>query len=147
MNDLQFYFVIVYILFNCACLFIFFKQFKKKNYFGLSGIFNLIGIFVWGDAVLIAPFWILASIFCLYVKSFELFLVFLSVFWLIRSFGEVIYWINQQFSTVKRDKPKDLWPYKFFENDSVYFIYQLYWQIILILSVIAVVYSFHLWLY
>ena len=60
------------------------------------------------------------------------FLVTQSIFWIIRSAGEVLYWFLQQFASVKRDAPHTLWGQKLFPGESVWFAYQLVWQVILV---------------
>lgn len=97
---------------------------------------NLIGGFVWGDAVVFGLFWLVAVALILLFGNWRIFLITFLSFWLIRSLGETIYWFNQQFSTTIRTKPQEIWFYRYFKNDAVYFIYQIFWQT---LSVIALV--------
>lgn len=124
-----------------------FIESKKGNAYGRAGIFNLLGAFVWGDAFIFGIFWTLVSLFVLYVSDFILFMLIVGVFWMVRSAGEMIYWFNQQFSKVQRCKPQDLWFYPFFKNDSVFFIYQIYWQCILVLSIILSLSFAKMWLF
>ena len=118
----------------------------RKNAYGSSTVFNLLGAFVWADAVVFGIFWVVVVSFCLYLNDWLLFLLVYSVFWMVRSVGEVIYWFNQQHSTVIRKKPEDLWFFKYFHNDSVWFVYQIYWQCFLVITIILSVYLFNLWL-
>jgi hypothetical protein len=124
----------------------FYESNKKKNAYGLTILLFPFGIFVWGDAVIFGLFWTLSSIATLLLKDWILFLLFISVFWLVRSAGETIYWFNQQFSPIKRNPPETLPLYKFFHNDSIWFIYQISMQCICVISIIFSIYFAHLWL-
>lgn len=119
---------------------------KKNNVFGLANIYNLIGAFVWGDAVVFGLFWALVCLSVLILNDWILFLLFVSVFWLIRSFGETTYWFNQQFSNLKRNPPENFWFFKIFKNDSVWFINQIFWQCIAVVTVITTIYLTKIWL-
>ncbi len=105
-----------------------------------------IGAFVWADAVVLGLFWSLSTLLILIFQDWLLFWLIVSVFWMVRSFGEIIYWLNQQFSSKNRNPPQKFWLYKFFPNDSVWFVIQVYWQCILVVSLIASVYFFSTWL-
>ena len=109
-------------------------------------IFNLIGAFVWGDTVIFGIFWSIISILSLFLQDIDLFFLVVSIFWAVRSFGEILYWMNQQFSKVVRMKPEKLWFYKYFKNDSVWFIYQIYWQCVLVISIVATIFFANRWL-
>lgn len=119
---------------------------KKKNAYGKTASLFWLGIFVWGDAVIFGLFWFLSSLFSLLTNDWLLFLLVISVFWLVRSLGETIYWFNQQFSQINRNPPERLLGYKFFKNDSIWFGYQITWQCITIMSVITTLYLANLWL-
>ncbi|OGM09470.1 hypothetical protein A2159_00875 [Candidatus Woesebacteria bacterium RBG_13_34_9] len=119
---------------------------NKRNVYGLTPYLLPWGIFVWGDAVIFGFFWFLISISCLILNNWILFLLIISVFWVVRSYGETIYWFNQQFSKINRNPPKILLFYKYFHNDSVWFIYQIIWQCVTAVSIITAIYLSHLWL-
>lgn len=118
----------------------------KKNVYGLAEHFGFLGIFVWGDAVVIGPFWMLICAVVLFVQDWYLFLVIFSIFWVVRSAGEVIYWICEQFAGTHRNPPQTLRFYKFIKSDAIWFIYQLFWQCILVISIIASIFFSRLWL-
>jgi len=147
MLDYQSKALLIFAFSNC---YLFFKAAVKINNKGL-GEYTLslvpIGIFVWADALLIAPFWILASIVSLLAKDWILFLLFFSVFWNVRSAGEAIYYFNQQFSQITRIPAKELPGYSLIKNDyTTWFLYQVLAQLVLVFSIISSVYLFHLWL-
>lgn len=147
LSTLQQVFLFVFAFIN---LLLFFKSLHevkdKKNAFGLTMPLFVIGAFVWGDAVIFSLFWILVAAVTLIVSNWYLFLLFLAVFWLVRSLGETIYWFLQQFSTLNRNPPENLPGYRFFHNDSIWFIYQIIWQCVSVISLIASIYLAHLWL-
>jgi len=147
MNIWQQTFILLYALFN---LLIFIKGYYeskyKKNAYGFTRPLLFIGAFVWGDAVVFGPFWVLSSAVVLLLKDWYLFLFIVSVFWVIRSLGETIYWFNQQFSTVNRNPIKNLPWNSIFHNDSVWFIHQIIWQCVTVISTIFSIYFASLWL-
>ncbi|HLE49327.1 MAG TPA: hypothetical protein VI819_04850 [Patescibacteria group bacterium] len=98
-----------------------------------------LGIFVWGDALLITPFWIFVTFWFLITKNvFVVKIAFIS-FWLIRSLGEAIYWINEQFATNKKNKPEKFIHFRLLKNDSVYFVNQVFWQVITAVALTALI--------
>jgi len=117
---------------------------KKNNPYKETPFLFLMGIFVWGDALILAPFWFILSLVTLFLKNGRFFLIGTSVFWLVRSIGETIYWINQQFSPLKRNPPEKMRGYKIIKNDSIWFIYQIFWQTISIAAIIALIYLIRL---
>ena len=117
----------------------------KKNAFGLTKLLFIFGIFAWGDAVIFAPFWIIVSLITLLLQDWYLFLLIISVFWLVRSLGEMIYWFNQQFSTITRNPPNKLPFYSLFKNDSIWYVHQIFWQCVLVVSIILTIYRSKLW--
>jgi len=120
---------------------------KRKNAFKLVPyVLMIFGIFVWGDAVIISLFLALASIFSLLIGDWILFLLIISVFWLVRSLGETIYFFNQQFSTINRQPPKTLPGFRFYQNHSIWFAYQIFHQCIIVTTLITTIYLTHLWL-
>ncbi len=119
---------------------------KKKNAYGLTPYLFPAGIFVWGDILIIGPFWIVVSLISFAGNSWNLFCLFFSVFWAVRSFGETNYWLNQQFSPLKRNPPEKLFGYRFFPDDSIWFVYQIVHQCITVFAVIASIYFAYQWL-
>ena len=140
-------FIFIYAFFN---LLVFLKGFYetkyKKNAYGLTRPLLFVGIFVWGDAVIFGLFWLLSSIVTLLLKDWYLFLLIISVFWVVRSLGETIYWFNQQFSSLNRNPVKNLPWNSIFHNDSVWFIHQIIWQCVTVISVIFSIYFAASWL-
>lgn len=121
---------------------------NNKNAFGLTNYLNFLGIICWGDAVVFGIFWTVTSIVSLSLSDFYLFCLVISVFWVVRSLGETIYWFNQQFSTIDRNPLENLNKYyvKVFHNDSVWFAYQIIWQCVTVVSIISAIYFTKLWI-
>jgi len=113
----------------------------KKNSLGGNFIFNLIGAFVWADNVVFGTFWFLGSLVILYFNNWNLFLFAQSLFWLVRSVGETIYWFNQQFSTINRNPAKNYWITKIFHDEyTVWFVHQIMWQCLTVVFIILSLY-------
>ena len=116
------------------------KNCAKKNPYGLTKPYNLIGSFVWVDAVVFGLFWTIVSLISAVLSNWLLFLITVSVFWLIRSIGEAIYWFNQQFSTRDRNPYHTLWASKIFPGDSVWVAMQIFWQCVTVVTSISSLY-------
>ncbi|NMC36333.1 hypothetical protein GYA49_04785 [Candidatus Beckwithbacteria bacterium] len=140
-------FIIAYSLFALSGFCLGLRQSSKKhNAFGNHPIFNLIGAFVWGDCVVFGLFWFLVGIVVLLLQNWWLFWLAQSAFWFVRSFGETIYWLNQQYSQRMRNPPQKFWLFKIFKNESVWFINQIAWQCLAVVSLILTIYFTNLWL-
>jgi hypothetical protein len=111
------------------------QNIQGKVYKGFLPL-NLIGAFVWGDAIVFGLFWLVATLLVLAYGTWPIFLLIFLCFWLVRSVGETIYWFNQQFSTIHRNPPHKLWFYFLFKNDSVWFIYQIFWQCVSVTTLV-----------
>lgn len=124
----------------------FYQCHKKKNAYGYTPFLYPLGMYVWGDAAIFGIFWAGAALISLLLSDWILFLLIVSLFWLVRSVGETIYWFNQQFSTITRMKPERHLTHKIFHNDSVWFIFQIMNQCLTVITIITSVYLFHIWL-
>jgi hypothetical protein len=140
-------FILIYALFAALIgLRGFFESTKKGNTFKLTPYLSWMGIFVWGDAFVIGFFWFFVAVLSYLLNDYLLFVLSISIFWIVRSMGKTIYWINEQFANTHRNKPENLMGYKFFKNDSIWFIYQIFWQCIAVLSIIVSIYLSAMWL-
>lgn len=146
MTDPQRLFIIIYMLFAAYGAVRGILESKKQNAMGETPIFWTLGGFVWADMVVFGVFWVLLGIVALFLNDWILFLLTISLFWLVRSIGEAIYWFLQQFSTIKRNPPERLLFYKLFKNDSVWFVYQIFWQCMTVLFILCSLYIGKLWL-
>ena len=105
-----------------------------------------LGIFVWGDAMVIGTFWFLVTIATWWLQDWLLFLLVISIFWLVRSVGETFYWFLEQFSTITRNEPKNLWGYRWIKGDALWFLYQIFWQCVTVVTSITSLHLAKLWL-
>lgn len=128
------------LLFNVLIVVLAVSNVRNGNVFKETPFLSWLGIFVWGDALVISPFWIISSLISYFTESMSLFLFINSLFWVIRSLGEIWYWLNQQFSSKLRNPPDKLLLHSLLKNDSVWFVYQVFWQCIFVFSVVSSVY-------
>lgn len=138
--------ILLYGLFSLLGFLKGFWETKKKNVYGGAGIFYLNGAFVWGDALVFGFFWFLLTLVILFLNDWLLFLLILAIFWFLRSLGEVIYWLNQQFSKINRNPPEKFWLSKIFPYESVHFAYQIYWQCFAVVMLVLTIYFAKQWL-
>lgn len=109
----------------------------KQNFFGLCHFLNPLGAFVWTDGIILGLFWVGLSLMLLFLNNPMYSLLTYSLFWTVRSSGEIIYWLLEQFATTKRNPPATLLPYLLFPNESVWIVMQLGWQCTLLLSLLV----------
>lgn len=139
-------FLVFFLIFNLFLgIYGFWQTYKKKNAFGEVQTGPL-GIYVWGDAVVFGIFWAGAAFASLIMQDWILFWLIFSVFWLVRSIGETIYWLNEQHASKKRVDIEKKLLYKYFHNDSVLFVYQITHQCITVITIITSLYLGKLWL-
>lgn len=125
----------------------YYQSTQKKNSFGETKWLFPLGIFVWGDAVTIGPFWIVVAVLSGFINNPHFTYSLISFFWFVRALGEVQYWIAEQFASKHRNKPKDLLGHQFFSGDAIWFGYQTFWQMVMIFSGIATAAFVKLWLF
>lgn len=122
------------------------ESYKGKNTHGPTGIYALTGAFVWADAVVFGLFWAITSFVSMFLRDWTLFLLFQSIFWTVRAWGESVYWFNQQFSKKTKVRPKDMrLTFKFFRNESVWFVRQIQWQCVMVVGIICTIYLAKVW--
>jgi hypothetical protein len=119
---------------------------RHQNSFTLTRWLYPWGIFVWGDALILGMMWAVLSLGSLILHDAWLFISGACLFWLVRSLGETVYWLNQQFSSLKRNNPQDLWGHQLWQGDGVWFGYQLFWQVMTVIFSLASIYSVAQWL-
>lgn len=105
-----------------------------------------LGSFVWADHVIFGPFWTIVSFMTYFLGDWKLFLLIFSCFWLIRSSGETIYWFFQQFHPRVGNEPDKFWINKHVPGEAVWFIHQIFWQCITVLSLICTIFFTFLWI-
>lgn len=121
-------------------------QSKKGNSFAITYYLFPLGIFVWGDGIVFGPLWTLAGVFFGLISDLIGLFLFISIFWIVRSAGETIYWLNEQFVKDHRNDYKKMLGHALVKNESVYFLHQITFQSILVISIMSTIYFAHLWL-
>ena len=71
------------------------KKAKNDAFYQDSWIVSLFGIYVWGDGLVLAPFWMLSGMVFFFLSMGQI-IQYLLVFYALRSFYEVLYWIVHQ---------------------------------------------------
>ena len=84
-------------------------------------LLRLLTIYVKGDMIILIPFIMLIAIIGLW--SIKFMCLMYALFYTVRSFGEMQYWLFQQFGA-KNYRPHDL-GFKKAGNDAIYILYQL----------------------
>lgn len=117
-----------------------YRQTKKGSFYSLTPWLFAFGIYVWGDGLILGPFWVLASFFFFTLNSTQ-FIRFLLVFYLIRSTYEIIYWLNHQAtnSDYKPPMPKLL---SFLDPGQSAILYQLIHTCIVIFASFMLISNF-----
>lgn len=118
------------------------KQTDNKLFFtDCPSYLKTIGIYVWGDSFIFIPFHILIFIFSLFSLPFGLLLW--SVFFSIRSLGEVLYWFLQQFGD-RKYRPYDF-GFKKLDNHAIYIYYQTIMTVHATISITALIIFIKFW--
>lgn len=89
-------------------------QVLKGDFSGHPYLLIPLGIFIWGDAVIVGPFLLLSSIYLWFKNDTTYSGLLLSLYATIRSFVEIIYGLNAQFTKTTRP-----WEYPFLNMDLV----------------------------
>lgn len=148
MNSLQSSIVIGFFAYSLLCSTIGILECRKKNYRGQKGalIFYPLGAYVFADAAILGPFWVISTAVLLYFNNWWLFWTYYFVFLSIRNLGETTYWFNQQFSNIERNPGKERWLWKYFQDEhTVHFVYQVMWQCATVAPVVLAIYSAYRW--
>ena len=147
MTNLQSLAILIFGIYNTIVLIYSYHQTKhKKNAYGEQLLLYPSGSFVYGDGIVFGIFWILACITTLLLKDFTLFLLIISAFWLVRSIGETIFWLNMQFSKVRIYEPKRLPLFSIYQNDSIWFFNQIWNQCLTVITLITTIYLATKWI-
>ncbi len=148
MTSFQFFFLVGFSMLNAVLLTKALYECKScKNAFGLTRPLFFIGAFVWADVTVFSTFWILVSLASVLLASWNLFLLITSLFWVVRSLGEMIYWFNQQFSSLNRNPVETLPLKSIFHNDSIWFVHQIFWQCVMVIALVSSIYFAAAWLH
>lgn len=109
----------------------------KQNPFGVTPWLFPAGVFVWGDAVVIGLFWTVLAMTSLVIQNWNFLGLGVALFWVVRAWGEVQYWLHEQFASHHRNEPKNLHFHRYFPGDSIWFVYQVFWQCATVIALLA----------
>jgi hypothetical protein len=133
------------VLLGSLSLIVFWLALKKsqKDQF-LSDTFPLIwmGIFVWGDALVLAPFWFLSSIAFIWLPWISI-LRWWLVFGIVREVFEVVYWLNHQASK-STYRPPLVRNFKWLSAEQGAILFQLFAMCQVVVYLLALLASFRL---
>lgn len=118
----------------------------KRNGFTITPFLAPMGIFVWADALVLSLFWLALFGISFFYGDRWFLLSGISAFWLVRSLGEVNYWMLQQFIKPTTNEPHKLWGNRFHKGDDIWIGYQVAWQSVAVLSGLLLAFSLHQWL-
>lgn len=132
------------ILFAVAGVYIFFESYrrsKKNGFYGNTTVLNIFSVYVWGDGLLIGPFWTLSSILFIFL-DLEWIIRYIVLFFLFRSAVEIIYWINHQ--VAQRDYIPPLFSkVTWLKANESAILYQLKHTMITVVLTFYLLYSFN----
>jgi hypothetical protein len=140
--------LIIILLFNAFSFVVAYQKSKSKKTILVRPyrICELFGSFVWADHILFGPFWVAVSFITFILQDILLFLLIFSIFWLVRSGGETLYWFFQQFHPRQGNEPEQFWIHKHVPGEAVWFMHQIFWQCVIVISTILTIYLSFLWL-
>jgi hypothetical protein len=110
---------------------------RRGNSQRLSKVFGLSGAFVYGDMIILGPFWLLVVAGLRVLDATSLFGFVYAVFWAVRSGGEVMYWLLEQFSERVRNPIETVPLNPFYRSEAAYYGMQVFWQCVLVVSLVA----------
>jgi uncharacterized membrane protein len=115
--------------------------FSKKGQFYTDTHFLIpLGVFVWGDGLILGPFWIVSGV--LFTQfSLLLMLRYVLLFWAIRTGYEVIYWITHQ-ATKHEYQPPLFRNVSWLDTQQSAILYQVLNTVGMFLSLFACMYTF-----
>jgi hypothetical protein len=113
---------------------------KRKQFYSDTPFLFLFGIFIWGDALILSPFW-MASSLLFHLLSLINICRYWLLFFAVRSMFEVIYWINHQ--VAHRDyKPPLFRNVKWLAANDSAILYQVMNMCLMIFSLALLLFSF-----
>lgn len=125
---------------NCGIFFRALHLTRRGGFYTDTPWLTPLGIFVWGDALIIAPFWAVMSIVGFWHTPINIIRFFL-LFYSIRSAYEVIYWINHQ--VAQRDyTPPLVRRFDWLKPNEGAILYQLMNTVQIIVSLAALGWTF-----
>jgi hypothetical protein len=115
------------------------RKSRAGNFYQDTHFLAILGIYVWGDALILAPFW-LASAGLFILMPISAIVQYFLLFYVVRSVYEIIYWINHQ--VAKKDYQPPLFRrISWLGANEAAILYQLLHTCIVILGIAALAYT------
>lgn len=113
---------------------------KKGHFYQDTFWLFFFGIYVWGDGLVLGPFWMISSIILFNTSVISAYR-FLLIFFLVRSAGEVLYWLVHQASDRKYQPPL-FRKITFLDDNQAAILYQLAHTSIIVILIYLLLISF-----
>src|SRR5690348_15002773 len=111
------------------------KKSRQQQFYSDTWMLLPLGIYVWGDAIVLGPFWMASSILFSFLTPLEI-LRFGLFFYLVRSVYEVIYWITHQVAQ-KEYVPPLFRRWKWLHANESAILYQLIHMCVVLFCVVG----------
>ncbi|PJC43986.1 MAG: hypothetical protein CO039_01125 [Candidatus Pacebacteria bacterium CG_4_9_14_0_2_um_filter_34_50] len=136
MNNSKYFLLAIFIVVNLT-IFLRARRKSKQDFYSDTFVFFPLGIYVLGDALILAPFWLFSSIIFFFISPQNI-LRYIITFYTIRSFYEVFYWLNHQ--SVKSDYNPPLFrKIKWIKANESAILYQLIHTCIVVIGIFLLV--------
>lgn len=115
------------------------QSFKQKKFYQKTPYLFPLGVFVWGDGLVVLPFWATVCLLAAVISA-HILIVSALIFWIIRAVVEIQYWLHVQFDLSDRETGKHERLYRLCSAEP-WFVFQVAWQMILVtLVIISLIY-------
>lgn len=132
--------VITILIFALCNFFIFLLSLRKSRsnqFYSDALLLFPLGIYVWGDGLMLAPFWIISSVI-FYFLSLQQILNYFLIFLIARSAFEVIYWLNHQ-AIGKKYNPPLFRNIKWLDAPKSAILYQLLHTCVIVIGIFTLI--------
>lgn len=112
----------------------------RGEFYSDSFCLSVFGVYVYGDGLVLFPFWFLSGILFMFLPGLWI-IRYLIIFFLTRSFFEVIYWLNHQ-AVEKEYKAPLFRKIKSLDSQTAAILYQLIHSCVVVVSFFLLLFSF-----
>ncbi len=133
---------IVFVIVAVVVYFVSLRRSKANQFYSDTPLLSPLGIYVWGDGLVLGPFWVLSGMLWLATQLPLLWVVrYILLFWLLRSAYEVVYWLNHQAVGSDYCPPfgRDV---SWLDKNEQHIIYQLFHTVVVVFSLFLLLYSY-----
>lgn len=134
MFSIGFFLKLVVGVFGALIFFEGLRRSRSDQFYTDTPLLLPLGIFVWGDALVLGPFWLISSVIWQFL-DFDTILKYYLAFLAVRSAYETIYWIQHQFA--KKDyQPPLVRRISWLGAEEAGIVYQLLNMCVVVISVV-----------